>query len=134
MKVNLPDGDSFQYKAKVVKAQLYDRDEIFKKRLLLLLPYYLMRYEKSFDSIAADNARVARLVEECVDLHSRLVNATLASDDRLLYEELVELVTRVSDYMLSKHDELRGKVRNAMGGEVLELLNERAKRLEREAE
>lgn len=134
MKVNLPDGDSFQYSAKVVKAQLYGSDEIFRKKLLLLLPYYLLRYEHSLDFIATDGDRMAHLVEECVELNARLANALQESGDRLLYEELVELIIRVSDYIMSKHDELRGKVRNAMGGEVLELLNDRAERLEREAE
>lgn len=134
MKVNLPDGGSFQYTAHVVKAQRYESDEIFEKRLLLLLPYYLMRYEQALDAIADDDVRTARLVEECVDLNARLADVVLGAGDRLLYEELVELIIRVSDHIMSKHDRLRGKVRNAMGGEVLELLNDRAARLEREAE
>lgn len=46
MEVLLPNGESFDYETKVVKAQTYSSEEIFRKRLLLLLPYYLMRYEK----------------------------------------------------------------------------------------
>jgi hypothetical protein len=47
---------------------------------------------------------------------------------------MVELIIRVSDYLLEADDQLRRKVRRAMGGEVLELWRERAERLEREAE
>ncbi|MBR3315515.1 MAG: hypothetical protein IKG18_15410 [Atopobiaceae bacterium] len=133
MKVNLPDGGSFLYSAKVVKAQRYNSDDIFEKGLLLLLPFYLMRYEKALSQIANDEVRTARLVEECVALHSRLATAVLTTGDRLLYEELVELIIRVSDYIMSQYDTLRTKVRGAMGGQVLELLNDRAERLEREA-
>ena len=133
MKVNLPNGESFEYSAKVVKAQTYSSEDIFEKRLLLLLPYYLMRYEKSLSLIASDDVRSAELIVECSELRNRLELMTLGSGDSLLYEELVELIIRVSDHLLVKHDELRKKVKRAMGGEVWELMHERAERLEREA-
>ncbi|MDO4798263.1 MAG: hypothetical protein Q4A01_09645 [Coriobacteriales bacterium] len=92
-----------------------------------------MRYEGQLDQIARDGARTAQLVEECVELNACLAKEVLEEDNRLLYEQLVELIIKVSDYLLQQHDDLRGKVRHAMGGEVLELINERAARLEREA-
>lgn len=134
MKVNLPDGGSFDYQAKVVKAQLFSSDELFEKRLLLLLPYYLMRYEGALSHIACDDFRATQLIEECVELRANLEMYTLETGDTLLYEELTELIIKVSDHILSAHDSLRKKVRKAMGGEVLELMHERAARLEREAE
>ena len=60
--------------------------------------------------------------------------ATLGNGDTLLYEELTELTIRVSDYLARANGALRRKVRVAMGGEVLELMRDRAERLEREAE
>ena len=63
-----------------------------------------------------------------------LAEATLDKGDTLLYEELTELIIRVSDYVTRAYEALQKKVRAAMGGEVLELLNDRAKRLEHEAE
>lgn len=134
IKVNLPDGGSFDYKAKVVKAQLFSSSELFEKRLLLLLPYYLMRYEKALADIVADDARVAQLIAECADLRAELESATLAEGEPLLYEQLVELIIRVTDHLFAAHETLRKRVRRAMGGEVLELMRDRAERLEREAE
>ena len=133
LKVNIPNGESFLYEAKVVKAQAYESEEIFEKKLLILLPYYLMRYERSLEQIAGDDVRTAQLVEECVDLNARLANTALDMGNRLLYEELIELIIRVSDHIMAHYEALRGKVRNAMGGEILELMHERAARLEREA-
>lgn len=134
VKVNLPDGGSFRYETKVVKAQLFSSDEIFSKRLLLLLPYYLMRYEQSLAAIASDDQRSEQLVYECSALRSELESAVLRMGDTPLYEELVELIIRVSDHLLAAYETLRKRVRKAMGGEVLELWRERAERLEREAE
>ena len=52
----------------------------------------------------------------------------------MLYAELVEFIIRVIDHIMAAHEVLRKKVRGAMGGEILELMHERAERLEREAE
>ena len=133
-RVNLPGGESFMYAAKVVKAQVYSSDEIFEKHLLILLPYYLMRYEGELKNLAGDDPRVTSLVAECSDLRASLEELTLQTGETLLYEQLVELIIRVSDYMLRANEAVRRKVRRAMGGEVLELMRERAERLEREAE
>ena len=132
MKVNLPDGGSFEYKTKVVKAQLISSNELFEKRLLLLLPYYLMRYENAIAQIANDDSRTAQLVAECSDLRANLESMTVETGDTKLYEELVELIIKVSDHLFAAYGILQKKVRRAMGGEVLELLHDRAERLERE--
>ena len=116
-----------------MKAQTYSSDEIFEKRLLLLLPYYLMRYEKRLTAIASDGERSSEFIAECATLRTKLELVTLGEGEPLLYEELVELIIRVSDYLLATDEALRGKVRMAMGGEVLELMRDRAERLEREA-
>ena len=134
IKVNLPDGSSFEYATHVVKAQGFTSDEIFEKRLLLLLPYYLMRYEKALSEIEANDDRTKNLIDECSDLRKRLEGATLDKGEPLLYEQLLELIIRVSDHLFRAHEALRKKVRRTMGGEVLELMRERSERLEREAE
>lgn len=132
MKVNLPDGGSFEYATKVVKAQLISSTELFEKHLLLLLPYYLMRYEGAITQIANDDTRAAQLVSECSDLRASLESMTVETGDTVLYEELVELIIKVSDHLFSSYETLQKRVRRAMGGEVLELLHDRAERLERE--
>lgn len=67
------------------------------------------------------------------DRKTASVIATLAKGEPLLYEQLLELVIRVSDHMLKAHETLRQKARRTMGGEVLELMRDRAEHLEREA-
>lgn len=133
MEVALPDGRSFEYQTKVVKVQLVSSDDIFGKRLLILLPYYLMRYERELARIATSQELSDKLVAECNELQLRLAELTLDTGDGLMFEEMTELIIRVSDHVLAAYESLQKKVRAAMGGEVLELLNDRAKRMEREA-
>ena len=85
---------SFNYEVRVLKAQLIDKEELFQKRLLILLPYYLMRYERELDGIDEDDAQTAHLVAECTDLRMRLAEATIDRGDTLLYEELTEVPKR----------------------------------------
>ena len=133
MQVNLPDGTSFDYKTKVVKAQRFSCEEIFEKKLLILLPYYLMRYEDALAQIDGNEDETAKLIATCAELRSQLEKATLAEGDTVLYEQLLELIIRVVDHMMRAHNALREKVRRAMGGEVLELLRDRAEREIQEA-
>ena len=133
MEVELPDGRSFDYEVKVLKAQLIGKDELFEKRLLILLPYYLMRYERRLARMSGDGEEVSRLVEECVDLGARLAEATIERGDSLLYEQLTELIIRISDYLTRQNADLQRKVRAAMGGVVLELADDRARRMVQEA-
>ena len=110
VKVNLPNGGSFQYETKVVKAQLFSSDEIFSKRLLLLLPYYLMRYEQNLSAIASDDRQSEQLVHECSELRTELESVVLRMGDTPLYEELVELIIKVSDHLLAAYETLQKRV------------------------
>ena len=40
----MPDGRKVEYQVPVVHVQAYTKDEIFQKKLIFLLPFYIMRY------------------------------------------------------------------------------------------
>ena len=106
MEVALPNGQSFNYEVKVFKAQLINMDELFQKKLLILLPYYLMRHEHELADISDDEGQTAQLIAERTELRMSLAEATLAKGDALLYEELTELIIRVSDYLTRAYSAL----------------------------
>jgi hypothetical protein len=133
IKVNLPNGESFLYRTKVVKAQSYSCEDLQKKNLLFLMPFYLMRFEQEIARLAPDATEANGLMAACAELRTALELATLSEGNDLLYEELLELIIKVSDYLLRAHESLRERARKAMGGEVLELMHERAERLRKEA-
>ena len=44
--VVFPDGNTYLYSIPTIKMADYTKDSIFEKNLLMLLPFYIMRYEK----------------------------------------------------------------------------------------
>ena len=48
------------YKVPVIRAERYTSDMIFQKKLLFLLPFYIIRYEKSVKKIEEDDAAYSR--------------------------------------------------------------------------
>ena len=129
VKVNLPSGDSFVYEAKVVKVQNYTKDVIFQKKLLFFLPYYIMRYEKSLDEISNDSEKLIALLKDYEDIRSRLEKELFKDNRSVLYADMVNLITKISDYILRKEEIIKKGVGNAMGGKVLELESERLLRI-----
>ena len=125
MKVNLPDGGAFWYRTPVVKVQEYTREEIFEKRLLFFLPYYVMRYERQFRRIEGDEGRLAELRGEFEAILRGLVED---EDEELPRADLMELILRVVDHMLGSESRIRREVHEVMGGRVLELYSERRMR------
>ena len=125
VKVNLPSGDSFIYESKVVKVQNYTKDVIFQKKLLFFLPYYIMRYEKSLDEISNDSEKLIAVLKDYEDIRSRLEKELFKDNRSVLYADLVNLITKISDYILRKEEIIKKGVGDVMGGKVLELESER---------
>ena len=51
MDIEFSDGHIHTYQVPVMKAQAYTKEEIFQKNLLVLLPYYILRYESKIPQI-----------------------------------------------------------------------------------
>ena len=125
VKVNLPSGEYFIYEAKVVKVQNYTKDAIFQKNLLFFLPYYIMRYEKSLNEISQDSDKLTALLKDYEDIRIRLEKELFERNQSVLYADLVNLITKISDYILRKETIIKKGIGDAMGGKVLELESER---------
>lgn len=121
--VEMPGGKSAEYYAKVIKAQDYTKDEIFRKKLLILVPFYLMRYENQFDEMDVSEELRNDFLKECGELRLRIEKET--GDKETLYADLMGLILKVSDHILKKHGKTKKGVKDIMGGRVLELESER---------
>lgn len=121
VKVNLPDGRHFLYHTPTVKLQEYTREEIFRKRLLFFLPFYIIRYEKELPKIAKDPKRVSRLFAEYDEIRIQLKRELPKDEEAAVYTRLTELIKLISDYILESEQVLKERIGNVMGGKVLEL-------------
>ena len=125
VEVEFPNGKIVTYESRIINVQDYTSDEIFEKKLLLFLPYYIMRYQKEFARIEESKERFEAFLKELESIRKRLERETIKKNKAILYEDLTELITDISDYLLANREKLRKEVQKTMGGEILELASEK---------
>ena len=91
----------------------------------MLLPFYIMRYEKVADIIEKDSEKLQRLLSEYEDIRNKLGKEISISGRAELYTDLNRLIIRISDYVFRNKEKVRKGVGEVMGGKVLELETER---------
>lgn len=87
----------------------------------MLLPFYIMRYEKSADIIEKDSEKLQRLLSEYEDIRNKLGKEISISGRSELYTDLNRLIIRISDYVFRNKEKVRKGVGEVMGGKVLQL-------------
>jgi len=120
MKIRLADGQIVTYRVPVLRLRDYSVDEIFEKNLLILLPYYIINYEKELSEIAKDEKRTQSLVGEYQKIILKLSEVT-KNDDAGLFRDIAGMMRRILKYMLRKEPDLKERVSKVMGGKVLRL-------------
>ena len=118
------DGQSVVYRVPVIMADHYTVDSIFEKRLLLLLPYHILRYEHFLKSNQANEKRTEQLLDDYREINSRLSGLQEAEGREQLYVDLVELIGRIADHVIPVDNPIRERIGEAMGGQVLKLRSE----------
>ncbi|MCM1156793.1 MAG: hypothetical protein NC392_15670, partial [Roseburia sp.] len=121
VKVNMPDGEQVNYQVPTVKVQEYTRDEIFRKRLLFFLPFYIMRYEKELKGISENSSRLEELVGEYEGIREQLGDMLVREEKMDLYLRLMGVIKEISNYMLRQEGPAQERMGKIMGGKVLEL-------------
>ena len=123
VKVEMPDGQQVEYATKAIKAQNYTKDELFQKKLLALVPFYLMRFEDRFSEMEQDSDEQKQFLEECEDLRARVADEV--GDKETLYNDLINLTMKVSDHILAGYPKIKKGARRTMGGRILTLNSEK---------
>ena len=121
MDIIMPDGRVIKYELPAIYIERYTQDVIFQKKLLFLLPFYVIRYEKSREDIEKDPEKLQKLLDEYVTISRRLEESLLENGKEALYRYLVEVIIKIADYIFSDSEKTKKGVDRAMGGEVLEL-------------
>ena len=116
----MADGQIVTYKVPVLRLKDYSVEEIFEKNLLILLPYYIINYEKELSKIAKDAQRTQQLIEEYKSIVIRLEKIA-KNDDIGFFRDLAGMMRRIVEYLLRKEPDLKERVSEAMGGKVLRL-------------
>lgn len=127
VEIKLPDGQKCTYRVPTVKVEDYTKDKIFEKKLLVLLPFYVIRYEDVAHKIDKDQEKLRELLEEYEDIRKKLEEFSL-SERSDLYADLNKLIVRLSNYIFRKENKVRKGVSEIMRGKVLQLESERLRK------
>ena len=133
MDVVFPDGKCHLYRVPTIKVDNYTKDKIFEKSLLMLLPFYIMRYEKRGHEMSEDPQLFQELLNEYEVIRSKLEVEITEAGRSELFSDLIGLITRISDYIFRNEEKVRKGIGEVMGGHVLELESEKSARLLAEA-
>ena len=123
--VKFADGQQILYRVPILRAQNYTVDSIFEKRLLILLPYHILRYEsflknsgnntKKLEQLLTDYQKISDALEQCSD-----------NKKATLYIDMIKLIDEIADHIIAKDNvKVRERLGDIMGGKILQLESER---------
>lgn len=125
--VIFPDGKTHVYSIPAIKMADYTKDHIFEKNLLMLLPFYIMRYEKKKHDMRKNLELLQILLDEYDEIRINLEKELTETGKAELYINLTKLIVKIADHIFEKEEDIRKGIGDVMGGKVLELESERLK-------
>lgn len=111
--VEMPDGRNFTYQTPIIKVQEYTLDEIFRKNLLALLPYHILRYEKDLNDIELDAKKRQQFVETYRDIFLRVRENQDLSEFEIV--KIKEYILKILDWVAKSEEHVKKEVHDMCG-------------------
>lgn len=125
-------GGTVQYDIPIMKVQKYSPDDIFEKRLLMLIPFYIFSHENSFPEYDSNVQKMEELKAEYRVILERLdeleQQGVIGAFDK---QTIIELSGDVIKEIAQKYKNVQKGVGDMMSGALIETS---ARRLKNEAE
>ena len=99
-------------------------DRIFEKRLLILLPYHILRYEHFLKHNGTDSKKVQHLLDDFREINRKLEEISEKEQKSHLYMDMIVLIEEIADYIIPEDNEIRKGLGEIMGGKILKLRSE----------
>ena len=108
----------------------YDLDEIFGKKLLLLLPFYVFNIsDKELDEMERDLSKLDRLIAVLEDINIRLQNLVDEEEiDEIQKGTIKQYIKDVLEKMMEKRKNAKKGVEDYMGGYIIETIYDKVLR------
>ena len=114
-------GGTVKYDIPLMKVQNYTLDDIFEKRLLLLIPFYIFSHEKNFPEYNSNEQKLAKLKSEYRYILERLdeveQQGVIGAFDK---RTIIELSSDVLKEIAQKYGNVQKGVGDIMGGALVE--------------
>ncbi|MGN0355968.1 MAG: hypothetical protein ACI4EI_12980 [Muricoprocola sp.] len=121
IKLLFPDNQMVEYKVPIVRMEWYSIEEVLQKDLLMLLPFYIIRYEKVKQQLEENDTLSKKLFQEYEMIEKYLETKLLKEGKEKEFRDIRELISRITDYIFSESEKIRKGMDEIMGGQVLEL-------------
>ncbi len=114
-------GGTVQYDIPVMKIQKYSLDEIFEKRLLMLLPFYIFSHEKQFPEYNNNEQKLKKIESEYRDILERLDELERqevigAFEKRIIIELSADVIKKIAQ----KYENVQKGVGEIMRGPMIQ--------------
>ena len=125
LKVHMPvtiktPGGEVSYKVPVIKME-YSIDEIFRKKLLFLIPFYIFCYEKEFPAMENSSVNLKKAEEEFITITRTLdymcLNGEITEYTKCMLSDMTKIVI---ENITAKYEKIKEGLGGIMGGKVLE--------------
>lgn len=114
-------GGTVQYDVPIMKVQTYSLNDIFKKDLLMLIPFYIFSHEKRFPEYNSNEQKLAELKAEYQEILKRLDGlerqGVIGAFDK---RTIIELSGDVIKEIAQKYGNVQKGVGDMMGGALIE--------------
>ena len=114
-----PNGDEMSYFVPTLQIKDYSVEDIFNKRLLILLPFYLFRFDKELAQMEKDHEKRKELKNAVISINRKLEDlkkkGTITEYQKTTTQELLK---RVSDRLLIPFEGIKKEVDEIMSGEM----------------
>ena len=114
-------GDSAEYTVPVIKMADYTADDIFRKKLYMLIPFYIFNFEKQFEAINQDEEKLKEVVKEYRSILKKLSDLTeneeITSFDK---RTIADLSVNVIEELAKNYENVQKGVGEVMGGPMIE--------------
>ncbi len=118
--VKFSNGVSADYQIPIIKVNRYSLEEIFQKKLLFLVPYYIMRYETVLSELEKEDEKLQELLTEYQHIYQK---PGVLCDENVIsaydFMELKHLMEAIVDHVAFRQKRIRKGVHD-MGGKILE--------------
>lgn len=120
IEIETPKG-SIEYTIEIMKVQRYTLEELFEKKLLFLLPYYIFKHESKFNEYNKDKDKLYDLQAECYKIVTQLESMLKTHEiDSYTKKVITEMFTKVTEKIAHNYQNVVKGVKYVMGGQVLE--------------
>ena len=122
VEMELPGGQIPSYEVPIIKMSDYTIDDIFEKKLYMLIPFYVFNYEKRLDEINRSEEKTDSFIEMYARIFDRLRSEHDGGNlSDLSYSVIIRTTHSVAYKLTMKQETVQEKVGVFMGGKVLDL-------------